>query len=186
MKRSGLFYLHSRSQATFMEHDGWETPASFSSPEAEAAAVRTGVGLADLSHRAKFDSQTEPESHWWRLGAHHYLMIGDRPLQPPSDAVDVTGLWTNLLLAGPRSKAVLAKLTSLNLSDESLPNLSCGQANVAHTHAIVLREDLSNLYAFHILVSREYSESVWEAMVHAGHQFDMRPFGLMASRLLRT
>jgi heterotetrameric sarcosine oxidase gamma subunit len=167
-----------------MDHDGWESPASFSSSEAEVTAVRTGVGLADLSHRAKFDSKTEPESHWWRLGAHRYLMIGERPLRPPSEAVDVTGLWTNLLLAGPRSKAVLAKLTSLNLSGESLPNLSCGQASVAHTHAIVLREDLNHLYAFHILVSREHSESVWEAILHAGHEFHLSPFGLTASRLL--
>jgi glycine cleavage system aminomethyltransferase T len=52
-------------------------------------------------------------------------------------------------------------------------------------HAIVLREDIRSIPGFHILISREYAESVWEAIVHAGHEFHLQPFGLEALTLLR-
>ena len=69
-------------------------------------------------------------------------------------------------------------LTSLNVA--ALRNLDCGQAAVAHVHAIVLREDFARLPAFHILVSREYGESVWEAILHSGHEFQAVPCGFEA------
>jgi glycine cleavage system aminomethyltransferase T len=184
-KRSALFHLHARAGASFLDHLGWEIPASFSPPEAEAVAVRNGAGLADLSYRAKFDSTTQPQHLWWRLGSRRYLTIGDPPFEPPLNATDVTSVFANLILAGPQARDVLSKLTSLRMSEDCLPDLSCGQAAVAHTHAIVLREDLRRLPAYHILISREYSESVWEAIMHAGREFHVRPFGLKALELLR-
>lgn len=186
MKRSALFHLHTRSGAHFIEHHGWEIPAWFSSPETEADGVRNGVGLTDVSYRVKFDSKMPPESGWYRLGSHHYLTIGEPTFDSPAGTTDVTSVYANLILAGPRSKDVLAKLTSLKLSEESLPNLSCGQANLAHIHTIMLREDLKRLPAFHILISRDYSESAWESIVHAGDEYHLRPFGLKALELLRT
>ena len=185
MKRSALFDLHRRAGATFVEHQGWELPAFFVSPEQERSQVRASVGLADLSHVAKFDLKTEPEERWWNLGADHYLVIGEPPLDVPTGATDVTSVYTSFRLAGPRSKDVLSKLTSLNLADVALPNLSCAQASLAHVHTIVLREDAGSIPAFHLLVSREYGESVWEAIVHAGDEFHLCPFGLETVRLLR-
>jgi glycine cleavage system aminomethyltransferase T len=186
MKRSALFHLHARSGAHFTGHHGWEIPEWFSSPQTEVSGVKNGVGLADVSYRVKFDSRTPPESGWFSLGSHHYLTLGEPMLDSPVGAIDVSSVYANLILAGPRSKDVLAKLTSLELSEESLPNLSCGQASLAHVRAIVLREDLNQLPAFHILISREYSESIWESIVHAGDEYHLRPFGLKAFKLLRA
>jgi glycine cleavage system aminomethyltransferase T len=180
MKRSALFYLHQRAGARFGEHQGWEVPASFVPPEREAEQVRKSVGLADLSHLLKFDLRKQPQQRGWRLGANHYLMMSEPPLDPPPGAIDVSSGYTSLRLAGPRSSDVLSKLTSLNVSDVALPNQSCAQASLAHTHAIVLREDIGSLSAFHLLVSREFGEAVWESFVHAGHEFDLCPFGLQA------
>lgn len=146
--------------------------------------MNSGVGLADISYRAKFESKIRPERLWWRLSSSLYLAIGEPPLDPPLEAVDVTSVYANLFLAGPHSRDVLAKLTSLDC--QALPNQSCGQASVAHAHAIVLREDLNSLPAFHLLISREYAESVWESILHAGHEFHLQPFGLQALQLLRT
>jgi glycine cleavage system aminomethyltransferase T len=186
MKRSALFYLHQRGGAKFGECHGWEMPFSFASPEAEESQVREHVGLTDLSYRTKFDMKTKPAQPFWNLGKNHYLVLGEPPLDPPSEATDVTSVYANLFLAGPRSKAVLSKLTSLNVSEAELPDLSCAQANLAHVHAIFLREDFRSIPGFHLLVSREYGESVWEAIVHAGHEFHLQPFGLGALRLLRN
>jgi glycine cleavage system aminomethyltransferase T len=186
MKRSSLFYLHQRSGARFVEHQGWSLPLSFLSPEAEASHVRECAGLADVSHRAKFDCKTVPQQPSWRLGKNHYLVVGEPPLDPPSGAIDVTSVYADLLLAGPRSRNVLSKLTSLNVSEAALPNLSCAQASLAHVHATLLREDMQSVPAFHLLVSREYGEAVWSAMAHAGEEFHLCPFGLGALGLLRN
>jgi glycine cleavage system aminomethyltransferase T len=180
MKRSPLFYWHQRAGASFIEHQGWELPASFLPPEQEAAQVRKSAGIADLSHLLKFELQTQPPQNGWRLGAGLYLMMGESPLDPPPGAIDVSSVNTSFRLVGPRSRDVLNKLTSLNVSSAALSNLSCAQASVAHAHAALLREDIGSLPAFHILVSRDYSESVWESIAHAGHEFDLCPFGLQA------
>lgn len=148
--------------------------------------MREHVGLTDLSYRPKFDTKTEPPRPFWCLGRRHYLVVGEPPLDTPSGATDLTSVYADLFLAGPRSKAVLSKLTSLNVSDATLPNLSCAQASLAHVHTIVLREDIGSIPGFHLLVGREYGESVWEAIVHAGHEFHLRPFGLGALGLLRN
>jgi glycine cleavage system aminomethyltransferase T len=186
MKRSALFHLHRLAGATFVERHGWEMPLSFASLESEGSQVREQVGLADLSYRAKFDSKAAPSRPFWPLGRNHFLVVGEPPLSPPSGATDVTSVYAELLLAGPWSKAVLGKLTSLNLSDAVVPNLSCAQASLAHVHSIFLREDIGSIPGFRLLISREYAESAWQALIHAGHEFHLQPFGLGALELLRN
>jgi sarcosine oxidase subunit alpha len=104
----------------------------------------------------------------------------------PIYVTDVTSVYAQLLLAGPRSREVLSKLTSLNLSENARGNLTCAQANVAHVHGIILRKDLAGIPAYHLLVGREYGESVWESVLHAGHEFHIASFGLEAQKLLGT
>ena len=59
------------------------------------------------------------------------------------------------------------------------------EATLAHVRAIILRKDVEKVPAYHLLVSRDYGEGVWEAVVHAGDEFNLCPFGLEAQRLLR-
>jgi aminomethyltransferase len=194
---------------------GWQVPASFAAADDEAACVRASVGLADLSWMLKFDLKgrglgnpfTLGEGVFsWALGPLHYLVTcappvrdevltrlasvqpagGDASLPPPIYVTDVTSVFAQFLLGGPRCRQVLSKLTSLNLSETSLPNLSCGQSSLAHVGAIILRKDLNRVPAYHVLVSREYGESVWDSVVHAGHEFHLAPFGLQAQQLLEV
>ena len=185
MKRSALFHLHQRQGATFTEYQRWELPAYFLPPEQESAEVRKNAGLADLSYLLKFDLQNQPQQKSWRLGARHYLMMGESPLDPPSGAINVSSVYTCFRLAGPRSRDILNKVTSLNVSELALPNLSCGQASVAHAHTLVMRDDIGSMLAFHLLVSREYGESIWESIFHAGQEFHLCPFGLTTLQSLQ-
>lgn len=180
MKRSALFHTHRAAGVKFAERHGWAMPASFSKPEEEVAGVRSRVGLADISYRAKFLTAHQPERHWWRLTDRCYLTIGTPPLEAPAGATEVTSVYANLLLAGPRSRDVLRKLTSLNITEPALPNLSCAQTGLAHIHSIVLHEDLRSLPAYHILAGRDYAESLWETILHAGREFQLHPFGQLA------
>ncbi len=175
--------------------------------------MRGGVGLCDVSWLAKIDLKgfglkaapsLGPSADCWHLGACHYLatfdpeargavlrsiqaLTGAAPeldLPPPVYATEVTSVYAALLLAGPKSRHTLRKLTSLNVSESALPDGACGQAGLAHVHTLVLRRDLGGLPAFLLLVGREYAESVWEAIAHAGQEFHLTPFGLEAWRLL--
>lgn len=146
MKRSALFHCHERAGAAFAEYQGWQLPAYFSTPQAEAAHVRSVAGLADIS---------QPNAG----------------IQP----------FACLLLAGPRARDVLAKSSSLNM-----PDVLRAQASVAHVHCTIEREDLPGIPAYRLLITRDYAESFWEAVLHAGHEFPLRPFGMRAVELLRA
>jgi len=178
MKRSALFHLHKNQNAVFTDHQGWEVPAYFSPPEQEIVAVRKNAGLADVSYLLKFDLQHEPQHSGWRLGSKHYLMMGEQPLHPPFGAIDVSSVYTCLCLAGPRGRDVLNKLTSLNVSDVALPNRSCAQTSLAHTYTLVMRDDIGTILALRLLVSREFAESIWESIIHAGREFHLCSFGI--------
>ncbi len=186
MKLSPIHRQHKKAGAILADIDTWQIPDVFATVESEVALVRQGVGIADLSHRAKFDTPVQPRSDWWQLGPKHYLAIADPPCAPPPGAVDVTGAYADFLLAGPFAKAVLAKLSPLNTQEEAFPNLTCAQASVAHSHAVLLREDIASLPAVHLLIGREYAESAWEAILHAGHEFQIAPFGLQALARLKA
>jgi heterotetrameric sarcosine oxidase gamma subunit len=197
------------------EHHGWQVPARYTSPEGEAARVREAAGLADVSWMLRFELKgyglkaSPPFGKGlqpWALSPQHFLLTCEPPartaviatlqslretasdlaLPAPVYWTDMTSIYAQLLLAGPRSRDVLCKLTSLNLAEKALPNLGCAQTSLAHTHAIVLRDDLGSLPAFHLLVSREYAQSVWEALLHAGLEFCLAPFGLEAQPLLNV
>ena len=96
----------------------------------------------------------------------------------------MTPVYAQFRLAGPRSRDIFGKLTSLNVSERALPDSGCAQTSLAHVHATILREDMGALPGFHILVSRDYGEDVWESILHAGREFHMEPFGLEALAIL--
>ena len=55
MKRTSLYEAHKTLNAKFTEFGGWEMPLQYSSIVKEHLAVRTTVGLFDLSHMGEFD-----------------------------------------------------------------------------------------------------------------------------------
>jgi glycine cleavage system aminomethyltransferase T len=180
MKRSALHSAHSNAGATFGEYSGWELPAYFVSPEQEAAQIHKSVGLSDLSYLSKFDLRSKPEQKSWRLAATHYLVLDEGSNPSPLESIDVSSVYAAFRLVGPNSREVLTKLSSLNVSATALPNFGCAQASLAHIPGIFLREDIGATLAFYLLITREYAESAWKAILQAGHEFGLCPCGLKA------
>jgi glycine cleavage system aminomethyltransferase T len=202
IKYSALAQKHDAMGVVWTELYGWRMPAYFTSTEEESVRVRQSVGLTDLSWMTKFDVKgsglkTAPlldgGAHAWILGPLHLLVTCTPAMRagvlerisgiPSVYVTEMTSGFAQFLLAGPRACDTLRKLTSLDVT--ALPDLQCAQGGVAHVRAILLREDIGQLRAFHLLVGREYSESVWESIVHAGHEFELSPFGSTAWELLR-
>jgi len=190
LRQSPLFHKHEQAGASFADHHGWRIPAYFTFAQQEAEQLSKSVAVSDVSWMMKLDLKGQPPNDIaataWSLGPQHFLITGppNNPamIAPPASVTDVTSVYAQFLLAGPRSVDVLRKLTSLNAT--TLPKLVCGQASVAHVPGRVLREDIGTIPGFHILVSREYGESVWDAILHAGHEFHIAPFGLKALEFL--
>ena len=55
MKRTPLYQIHTTLNAKFTEFGGWEMPLQYSSIVKEHLAVRTTVGLFDLSHMGELE-----------------------------------------------------------------------------------------------------------------------------------
>lgn len=64
MKQLRLHDEHVKLGATFGDVAGWEVPQHYGDSVAEHAAVRNGVGLADLSHRGKVRVTGEDRVKW--------------------------------------------------------------------------------------------------------------------------
>ncbi len=187
MKQSALVQHHSRAKASIGERHGWAVALRFSTPEDETAAARQKVGLADVSDLTKIDvsAPAPPEGDFdcWTLGRRHYLVMAPAEQRQQvvaalgDSAIDVTSVHAAFVLAGPKSRDTLRKLSSLNVSDKAMPNRSCRQAGLAHVHSTVIRKDIGDTPAFTILVARDYAEDVWESILHSGHEFGIARVG---------
>jgi len=78
MKQSRLHAQHAQLGATFEEVTGWEVPAHYGDWRAEYQAVRSGVGLADLSHRGKVRVTGDDRVKWLQSVISNDIL----PLQP--------------------------------------------------------------------------------------------------------
>jgi glycine cleavage system aminomethyltransferase T len=200
MKQTALHTRFEQSGIGMVDHHGWRVPAFFTSSLEEAQRVSAGVGISDVSWLAKFDlkgpgvsalSGIRGASRFWPLGPRHALVTCQpeaaetsrallNSVQPMLYLTDVTSVYAAFLLAGPRGRDVLGKLTSLN----GPADRQCSETSLAHVHAIILREDFPKMPAFLLLVGREYAESVWDSVLHAGHEFRILPFGVRAHEIL--
>jgi aminomethyltransferase len=78
MKQSRLNNHHDKLGATLEEITGWQMPAHYGDMTAEYRAVRSAVGLADLSHRGKLRVTGEDRIKWLQSVISNDIL----PLQP--------------------------------------------------------------------------------------------------------
>jgi sarcosine oxidase subunit alpha len=99
--------------------------------------------------------------------------------------VNVTGAFAAMNLAGPRSREVLAQLTSTDLSSQAFPYLALREGDVAGVPVRMMRVGFVGELGYEIHVRAEHAVHLWDALVQAGNAFGIRPFGVEAQRLLR-
>ncbi len=157
----------------------WQLPAWYRDPSSELEEVRASVGISDASYLTKLDARSpfpvSPPARLWKLTPTHALVTSPLPIDfvASSSVTDVTSIYSAILLAGPMSRQVLQKLSTLNVGDAALPEGAARQTRLAHVNAIILRSE-----GFLILNTRDVAEHVWEALLHAG----ARPFGMVAQQ----
>ncbi len=98
----------------------------------------------------------------------------------------VTEQWAVATIAGPKSASLLTKLCDQPLDDESFPFMSMQSFTVAGIPARVFRISFTGDLAFEINVPARYGLALWEALMEAGHEFDICPYGTEAMHVLRA
>jgi sarcosine oxidase subunit alpha len=102
------------------------------------------------------------------------------------DITNVTAAFAAVNVAGPKSRLLLEQLVvGLPLDKAAFPYLACRQADVAGIPARLLRVGFVGELGFEIHVPASCGEALWDAVMLAGADLDIKPFGVETQRLLR-
>jgi sarcosine oxidase subunit alpha len=88
-------------------------------------------------------------------------------------------------LAGPRSREILGKLTGLDLAPAGFPYMAVRQADVAGVPCHLFRIGFVGELGYEIHCPAACAWHLWEALLRAGADCGIRPFGVEAQRILR-
>ena len=98
----------------------------------------------------------------------------------------VTDQWTVASLNGPAARAVLERLTDMDLSREAFPFMSMREGRVAGVPARIFRISFTGELSFEINVPARYGMHLWEALMEAGGGFGIVAYGTDAMHVLRA
>jgi dimethylglycine dehydrogenase len=92
----------------------------------------------------------------------------------------VTKDWGVLVLAGPRSRDVLSKITDADLSNAAFPWLSGKEINVGFATAHALRVNFVGELGWELHHPIETQNAIFDAVMETGQEFGIKPFGIRA------
>jgi dimethylglycine dehydrogenase len=106
----------------------------------------------------------------------------------PNESVgvrNVTARYGTLVLAGPRSREVLGRITEVDLSNEAFPWLSARWIEIGFARLLALRINYVGELGWELHVPVEFQLPVYQAIMAAGAEFGIRDFGMYATDSLR-
>jgi sarcosine oxidase subunit alpha len=105
-------------------------------------------------------------------------------------ATSVTEQWASAALAGPNARKVLAKVVDIDVSNTGFPFLAVGECTVraaagGSIAARLFRMSYSGENAYELHVPADRGRAMWEALIAAGEDFGIMPYGTEAMSTLR-
>jgi sarcosine oxidase, subunit alpha len=99
----------------------------------------------------------------------------------------VTDHWATFAVVGPKSRKVLQKVCSdIDFANEAFPFMTYREGTVAGVAARVMRISFSGELAYEVNVPANLGRAVWEALMAAGAEFDITPYGTETMHVLRA
>ncbi|HXW24327.1 MAG TPA: glycine cleavage T C-terminal barrel domain-containing protein, partial [Xanthobacteraceae bacterium] len=99
--------------------------------------------------------------------------------------VSVTDQFGQIALAGPRSRDVLRRVADVDVDNAALPFLASAPAVIAGARVRLFRISYSGELAYEIAVPAGHTVAVWEALLAAGREFGLAPYGTEAMAAMR-
>ena len=130
-------------------------------------------------------------------------LILDDPLQGSGPSEKLIGAWTLdsaagcyalprrdshywFALCGVRAAEAFSKLCPIDLQPEAFANFRVAQTTAARSNVILIRSDIGEILAYHVLGECGSAQYMWECLTDAMEEFSGRPVGLEALRKLRS
>lgn len=111
---------------------------------------------------------------WWNAGWKAKVHINN-----------VTSGYGAINVAGPKARDTLSKLTDVDLSPDAFRYMRSVEGEVAGVPCLFLRIGFVGETGWEMHFPAEYSEHLWDALLDAGREFGIAPFGVEAQRVLR-
>ena len=162
-------------------------------------AVPKTVGRLSLSYlltqnggvRSEFTVLREAPQRFYLVSAgalerhdHDYL-VKALPVDGSVRLETVTTRQGVFVLAGPRSRDLLAKLTRADLSNEAFPWLTAKSINIGAAQVKALRVNFVGELGWELHHPIEMQNYIFDQLFDAGAEFDLKPFGIRAMDSLR-
>jgi heterotetrameric sarcosine oxidase alpha subunit len=97
----------------------------------------------------------------------------------------VTDQYGQIALAGPRSRDVLRRVVEIDVGNAALPFLASAAATIAGACVRLFRISYSGELAYEIAAPADHTVAVWEALLAAGREFALAPYGTEAMAAMR-
>ena len=210
-RRSGWFEHVGNEVRHTAEHAGLLDMTAFakcriSGPGAEAFLDRLtanklpkGIGRVSLSHALTERGGVHSEYTIQRESADSFYVVSAGAGQrldhdwikkhmPDDGSVRFDNLTNSigvLVLAGPKSRDILQKLTRTDLSNEGFPWLSSRLIDVNLAPAMAFRMNYVGELGWELHHPIEYQNHIFDALMEAGAEFQLKPFGIRAMDAMR-
>ncbi len=101
--------------------------------------------------------------------------------------VSVTEQWAQMAVAGPKARATLQKIVDgVTLDDTSFPYLAAREISIlGGMKARLFRISFSGEHAYELAVPADYGNLVARALMQAGEEFGITPYGIEALSIMR-
>jgi len=98
---------------------------------------------------------------------------------------DITSAYAVLSIQGPRSRDLLASVSDADLSNEAFPFLTSQEISVGYALAIAKRVTFVGELGWELHIPSEFAQSVFDVLLNAGQECDLRLAGYHALEHLR-
>ena len=125
------------------------------------------------------------------LSVYRHMEFCRQCLWPDLDVqlISTTESWAQYAVAGPNARKLLRKLVDpeFDISNEAFPFMACGEITVCGgTEARLFRISFSGELAYEIAVPTRYGDGLIRALMDAGKEFDVAPYGTEALGVMRV
>ncbi len=164
-----------------------------------ANRVPRRIGRIALCHLLSLNGGVRSEFTVYRTGLEHFYLVSAGALErhdwdylcklkPGDGSVSLQKVTTQygvLVLAGPRSRDVLRKVTDADLSSNAFPWLSGQFVNVGCAQAHAIRVNFVGELGWELHHPIEMQNYIFDLLMEAGAEFELKPFGIRAMDSLR-
>jgi glycine cleavage system aminomethyltransferase T len=124
------------------------------------------------------------------VGVYRHMEFVRQCLCPDLDVqlISTTEAWAQYAVAGPNSRALLQKIVDpeFDLSSEGFRFMACGEITICGgVRARLFRISFSGELAYELAVPARYGDNLMRALMTAGKDFNVTPYGTEALGVLR-